>query len=171
MNRRRRKGPITRCYNGLVLEPFRELRKDSGRDSKSVRGAVLLEKLTVAHLVQKCSVFHRTRLVIAVSTRVVQSTPSHPVLLIPILTLSCHLSLRLPSGIFLWDFRTKTLDVFLITLHLCYISSPSHTPSVGHSNRIWRGVQITGLLVQFSPLCCHFVHLRSKYSSKNPVLK
>jgi hypothetical protein len=170
MNRRWRKGPITRCYTGLVLEPFQELRKDSGRDSKSARGAVL-EKLTVAHLVQKCSVFHRTRLVIAVSTRVVQSTPSHPVLLRPILTLSCNLRLRLPSGIFLWDFRTKILDVFLITLHLCYISSPSHAPSAGHSNRIWRGVQITGLLVQLSPLCCHFVPLRSKYSSKNPVLK
>jgi hypothetical protein len=63
-----------------------------------------------------------------------QSTPPHPISSISILILSTHLCPGFPGGLF---------------------------PS---SNYTWRRVQITKLLIiQFSPLSCHFIQLRSKY--------
>jgi hypothetical protein len=40
------------------------------------------------------------------------------------------------------------------------------------SNYIWRGVQVMELLImQCSPISCHFISLRTKYSLLHPVLK
>ena len=46
----------------------------------------------------------------------------------------------------------------------CHIPSPPHLYSVGHHNIIWHGVQIMNLLViQFSPVFCHFLSLNHRY--------
>jgi hypothetical protein len=47
---------------------------------------------------------------------------------------------------------------------------PSHPSCFDHSN-IWRRVQVVELLVQFSPLSCHFICLSSEHSVEDPVLK
>jgi len=47
--------------------------------------------------------------------------------------------------------------------HTCHMPCPSHS-SFDHTNSIWRGVQIMGLLaLYFSPLPCYPVPLRPKY--------
>ena len=90
---------------------------------------VLLEKLTVPHLVQKFPAFHGTRRFITALTSVrqlslfwanpIQSIYPHPTSWTSVLILSTHLRLGLPSGLFLSGFPTKTL----------YIPSPHpHAP-------------------------------------------
>jgi hypothetical protein len=50
--------------------------------------------------------------------------------------------------------------------------SPSHPSLLGHSNYIWRRVQVMKLLItRFSQISRHFISLRSKYSPQHPVLK
>jgi hypothetical protein len=83
---------------------------------------LLLEKLTVAHLVKKFPSVYGTRKFITVFTttrhwslswaRCIQSTPSNPVSLRSILILFYHLRLRLPSGLFPSSFPTKILYIF-----------------------------------------------------------
>jgi hypothetical protein len=48
--------------------------------------------------------------------------------------------------------------------HSCYMSRPSHPSWLDHSNYTWRRVQVMKLLImQFSPISCHFIPLWSKY--------
>ena len=80
---------------------------------------VLLEKLTGLQLVKKFPAFHGTRRLITALTRVrhlslswaspIQSIYSHPTSWRPILILSTHLRLGLPSGLFPSGFPTNTL--------------------------------------------------------------
>jgi len=50
--------------------------------------------------------------------------------------------------------------------HLCYVPRPSHSSRFHPPNNIWRGVQITKLLVMWSsPLPCHLVS-RSVWATK-----
>ena len=80
---------------------------------------VLLEKLTALQLVKKLPVFHGTRRFITALTSVrhlslswaspIQSIYPHPTSWRFILTLSTHLRLDLPSGLFPSGFPTKTL--------------------------------------------------------------
>jgi hypothetical protein len=53
----------------------------------------------------------------------------------------------------------------LFRSHACYMNQPSHPPSFDHCNKIWWSVQVKELLImQSSPVSCHFLTLRSKYS-------
>ena len=80
---------------------------------------VLLEKLTGLQLVKKFPAFHGTRRFITALTSVrhlslswaspIQSTYPHPTSWRSILTLSTHLHLGLPSGLFPSGFSTNTL--------------------------------------------------------------
>jgi hypothetical protein len=55
--------------------------------------------------------------------------------------------------------------------HSCYMPCPSHPPRLDHSNYTWRIVEIMKLLIMyFSLIFRHFIHLRSKYSLQHPVL-
>ena len=80
---------------------------------------VLLEKLTGLQIVKKSPAFHGTRSFITALTSVrhlslswaspIQSINPHPTSWRSILTLSTHLRLGLPSGLFPSGFPTKTL--------------------------------------------------------------
>ena len=80
---------------------------------------VLLEKITGLQLVKKFPAFHGTRRFITAVTSLrhlslswanpIQSTYPHPTSWRSILTLSTHLRLGLPSGLFPSGFLTKTL--------------------------------------------------------------
>jgi hypothetical protein len=49
------------------------------------------------------------------------------------------------------------------SINECYIPSPE--PYRVHSNYVWRGVHVMKLLImQLSPICRHFISLRTKYS-------
>jgi hypothetical protein len=53
----------------------------------------------------------------------------------------------------------------------CHMPSPPHLYSVGHRNIIWHGVQVMNLLViQFSPVFCHFLSLSPRYFPQHPIL-
>ena len=85
----------------------------------------LPEKLTGLHLVKKLSAFYGTRRFITAFTsarhlsqswaRSIQSIPLHPTSWRPILILSSHLRLSLPSGLFPSGFPTKTLYTPLLS--------------------------------------------------------
>ena len=67
--------------------------------------------------------------------------------------------LHLPSGLFTARFPTKTLHAFLSLLH-------------EHPNSLRCSAQIMKLLIlQFSPVSCHFLPLKSKYLTRHPILK
>jgi hypothetical protein len=56
--------------------------------------------------------------------------------------------------------------------HTCYMPRLSHSSQFSHSSNTEWGVQIMKLLIMlFSPLPCHLVPLRPKYSPKHPILK
>jgi hypothetical protein len=93
---------------------------------------------------------------------------THPIFLRSILILSTHLRLRLLNDFVPSGFPTNILYSPIL---VSYIPCPSH-PTLDHSNYTWRILQITKLLVtQFSPVSCHFIHFRSKYSPQHPVLE
>jgi hypothetical protein len=55
--------------------------------------------------------------------------------------------------------------------HACYIFRPSHPLWFDRPNNRW-SVQVMKLLImQSSPVSCHFLPLMSKYSPQHPVLK
>jgi hypothetical protein len=56
--------------------------------------------------------------------------------------------------------------------HSCYMPCSSHPPWLGHSNFIWRRVEVMTLLImKLTATSCHFVSLQSKYFPQHPVLK
>jgi hypothetical protein len=83
---------------------------------------VLLEKLSVAHMINKFPFFYGTRKFITMFTRphlciqfwasVIHVTPPYPISLKSVLILSSHL--RLGLGLFIFGFRTKMLHTFLM---------------------------------------------------------
>jgi hypothetical protein len=64
-----------------------------------------------------------------------QSSPHHPILI-----LSIHPRLRLPTGLFPCGFHANNLYAFLFSPHSCYMSCPSHPPWLDLSNYTWRRV-------------------------------
>jgi len=55
--------------------------------------------------------------------------------------------------------------------HTCLVFCLSHYPSYDHPNNIWRGVQITALLMHFSAVFSYFAHLISFHLPQHIVLK
>ena len=89
------------------------------------------------------------------------------------LNIILHLWLRLPSGLFLSGFLTKTLypnPVYASPLpSMRYMLRPSHS---SRFDNIWWAVQIIKFLImQFSPFHCYFVPPRPKYSPQHPILE
>jgi hypothetical protein len=133
----------------------------------------LLEKLPIVQPLKNSPAFYGTRRFITVFTRAlhwfiswawsIQSVPSHPISLRSILILSTHLHLALPSGLFPLVFPQISYMQFV--LYVLPISTWLH-----HCNYTWRRVQVMKLLImQFSPICCHFICLRAKYSQISSV--
>jgi hypothetical protein len=98
------------------------------------------------------------------AARWIQSIPSHPIFLTAILSLSSHLYLSLPSGLFPSDFHTKTLYAFLFSP--IRVTFPAHLSLLDliNLNYTWRREQVMSL--KFSPAYYHFIPLRPKYSSR-----
>jgi len=88
-----------------------------------------------------------------------------------ILILSSHLRLGLPNGLFL-RFPHQN-PVYASPLpHTRYMSRPSHSSRFYHTkNNGWAVHIIKLLIVYFSPLPCHHVHLSPKYSPQHPLLE
>jgi hypothetical protein len=113
----------------------------------------LFEKLLIVRPLKKFPAFYGTQRFITVFTRAIhwylswarsiQSIPSHPVSLRPILILFTHLRLGLPSGLFPSWFPPLP--------HSCYMPCPFHPPWLDHSNYTWRRVHVMKLLVMQSP--------------------
>jgi hypothetical protein len=65
-------------------------------------------------------------------------------------------SFRFSNQIIVWIFRPS---------YVCYTLRPSHPPWFHLPNNIWWSEQLMKLLImQSSPVSCHFLPLRSKYS-------
>jgi len=121
--RSRGKVSITSSYEVLSVWGYRLFNYPWSR--------VLLEKLTVTHLVKEVSAFYGTRRFVTAFTRSrhwslswarwIQSTPSHPISLGSIL-MSSRLRLGLPSELFPSDLTAKIFYAFLIS-PACYIIS------------------------------------------------
>ena len=87
----------------------------------------------------------------------------HPTSWRSILILSSNLCLDLPNGLFPSGLPTKTLYAHIFYPHTCYMTRPSHSP-FDHPNNIWWGQQVTKFpIMQFSPLPCYFVLLRTNF--------
>ena len=89
----------------------------------------------------------------------------------PVLILSSHLCLGLPSGHSLSGLPTKTLYVPVLAPHVLH-TPPSLLFLIWSPELYWWGVQIIKLLVmQSSPLPCYLVPLTSKYPPHYPILE
>jgi hypothetical protein len=76
-----------------------------------------------------------------------------------------------PSGLFPSGFLTKMMYAFL-SLPSCYLHRLSHPPWCDHPNNIWRSVQaMKFFIIQCYPASRHFLPLKSKYSSEQPVFR
>jgi hypothetical protein len=114
---------------------------------------VVIEKLTVTHLVNKFPVFYGNRRFITVFTRARHCWPHpqpdapNPHLPTVFLILSSHLRLGPPSYLFPSGFATKILYAFLISSMDATCRCPSHRPWFGQpSNIMWR-VHVMKLLI------------------------
>ena len=145
------------------------------------RCRVLPEKLTCLQPVKKFPAFHGTRKFITALTSVrhlslswaspIQSIYPHPTSWRPILILSTHLRLGLPSGLLPSGFPTKTLYTPRLLTHTRHMPSPSPSQFYYPHNIGW-GVQIISLLViQSPPVPRYLIPPRSKYSPQHHVLK
>src|SRR5215510_7152474 len=84
--------------------------------------------------------------------------------------LKIHLNIIHPStpGSPKWTDTPHQNPVFASHLH--YLSHPSHSSRLYHSNHIGCGAQIVKLLIMYSsPLICYLVPLRSKYSPQHTI--
>jgi len=137
---------------------------------------VLLEKLTGSQLIKK---FPALLWNPTVHYRSHKCSPTVPILgqFDPVHTPISHFNIIVPStsGSPKWSLSLRSPHqnpVFVSTLpHTSYMPYPSHSSRYDHPNKIGWAVQIFKLLImQFSPLPCHIVPLRSKYS-QHPILK
>ena len=116
---------------------------------------VLLEKLTGPQLVKKSPNFlepegslpHSQESGNCPYSEPHRSSPSpHPTSCRPILILSSHLRLGLPSGSSL-RFPHQTPVCTSPRSHTCYMPCASHSSWLDHLSKIWWGVQSTKLLI------------------------
>ena len=134
--------------------------------------SVLLEKLTGFQLVKKFLAFYGTRRFITALTSArhlslswassIQSIPPHPTSWRPILILSSHLHLGLPSGLFPPGFPTKTLYTALPS-PIC-ATCPTHLIRVDFITCTILGEQNRSL----SSSLCSFLHSHVTSSLSGP---
>jgi hypothetical protein len=99
-----------------------------------------------------------------------RSSPYHSI--VSVLTLSTHIRLGLPSGLFPSGFFYQYPICVPLLPHSCYMPYPSHPPWLDYSNYTWRRVQVMKyLIMQFSSTSHHFISLRYKYSPQHLDLK
>jgi hypothetical protein len=131
----------------------------------------LLEKLTVAQLVNKFPVFYRTKSLITKLTtahhlslswtRLIQSTLYH--------LIKIHFNIILSEPQFFHVVTLLQVPISLLS-HTSHMPHPFQHPSFDHPNNIWWGVQTMKLLIMhFCFVSCYFLPQR-KYL-KQPILK
>jgi hypothetical protein len=141
---------------------------------------VLLEKLTVAKILQNFPTFYRiqrfiTVFKIAIYWSLSQINPVHNTLSY---FFKIHINITLPtmyrfsSWYFsFWRLHQKPICIHLLP-HASYLPRPYSPPWLDHCNYIWLRVQIMKLLImQFYRSSSYFIHLRSKYSPLHSILK
>jgi hypothetical protein len=96
-----------------------------------------------------------------------QSSLYHPhsISLRSILILFTRLHLGLPSGLLSSGFPAKILYSFLFSFVL--YSLPISSSLTFHFNYTWRREVMKLLIVNFSPISCNIIPLRSKYSPRH----
>jgi hypothetical protein len=98
----------------------------------------------------------------------IQFTPSHPVSKIHFNIVHPPTSWSSQWSLSFWLSHHYPLSIPLLP-HSCYMPHPSHPSWLDHSNFTWRRVQVMKLLImQFSPISCHFIPRWSKYSPQHP---
>jgi hypothetical protein len=111
---------------------------------------------------------HKSPPLVPIWPRWIQSIPPSPIPLRSILTLSTHLRLRLPSGLFPSNVPTNILLVFIFYSFVLYAMPTSSFLNWSFGEEC----NLTNLFrTQFSPTFCHFNSLQFKYSPQHPVLK
>jgi hypothetical protein len=68
-----------------------------------------------------------------------------------------YLRLGLPNDVFPSGVPTKNIPWIPLLSNSCYPPGPFHPPWIGHSNHIWRRVQVTKFILQFSPTFYYFI--------------
>jgi hypothetical protein len=80
-------------------------------------------------------------------TRLIQSMPSHPISLRPVLILYRCLQLHLQRGLIPSAFPTKITGHVSFLCHTCYIPRQSNPSWFPYPNSIWRGEQIMKIFI------------------------
>jgi hypothetical protein len=94
-----------------------------------------------------------------------QSSPYHPILSKINFNIIHPPRSWFSSGIFAFWLPHQYATCISLLHHLCYMPCPSHPPWFDHSNYTWQRAQVMKhLVMHFSPICCHFISLKSKYS-------
>jgi len=65
----------------------------------------------------------------------------------------------------LFRFTNKNSVCISYIFHACYMSCPSYNTWLHHCNIIWWSIQVTKLIMQSFPASCHFLPLKSIFSS------
>jgi hypothetical protein len=86
-------------------------------------------------------------------SQIIQSIPPHPFLLRPILILSFHLCLGLPSGVFPSDLAIKPLYAFFLFPYV--LTCPSNPPWLDLSIYTWRSFEAPHYAVSSNLLLFH----------------
>jgi hypothetical protein len=142
---------------------------------------VLLEKLTVIHLVKKFTAFYGSRILFAVFTRArhwslfcvrrVQSTISQsfsPKIHSNIIFSSVLSSSEYSCTSMLWE---QNFSFISYLSHSCYMPHPFHPHWHDHLNKTRWSVQVMILpVMRSSPASLQFLPLRSMYSRQHSVL-
>jgi hypothetical protein len=161
-----------------------------------LRSWALLEKPPIVQPLKNFPAFNGTRRFITVFTRAlhwslfwarsIQSTPSHCTSLKspPLVPILSQIDPVHAIPLYLSNIYFNIVSIFLVVSfllaspsisymhssspHSCYMPCPSHPLLI----YVWRGVRVMKLLImQFSPISCHFISLRTKYSPQHPVHK
>jgi len=114
---------------------------------QKISGAPTQNVATQAQMPSWTHVYSVTGDITDVSAFLTQSTPSHLISLLPMLILSSHQYLGLPSGLFPSGFPHYFHACTSPLPPKCYMPHPSISLWFDHLNNIWQGAQIMKLFV------------------------